>query len=101
MSDGLLSDAAVWIDGELVPVDTAALSPFDHGLTVGDGVFETMRIERGEVFAISRHLARLHRSASALGLELSFTDEELRAGANAVVAANGEAAGRVRLTLTS
>ena len=30
-----------WINGELVPDDEASLSITDHGLTVGDGCFET------------------------------------------------------------
>ena len=32
----------VWLNGELV--DDARVSVMDHGLTVGDGVFETMRV---------------------------------------------------------
>ena len=41
----------VWVDGALVAVDDARISPFDHGLLVGDGVFETIRVYGGEPFA--------------------------------------------------
>ena len=34
----------------------------DHGLTVGDGVFETMKVVDGVPFALTRHLARLQQS---------------------------------------
>lgn len=45
-----------------------SISPLDHGLTVGGGVFETCKIVDGVPFALSRHLRRLTRSAELLGL---------------------------------
>ncbi|MFG0248573.1 MAG: branched-chain amino acid aminotransferase, partial [Phycisphaeraceae bacterium JB051] len=30
----------VWLDGNLVPAEEAAVSVFDHGVLYGDGVFE-------------------------------------------------------------
>ena len=49
----------VWLDGGLLDADEARISVRDHGLTVGDGVFETMKVVDGVPFALSRHLARL------------------------------------------
>ena len=40
----------------------------DHGLTVGDGVFEAVKVLDGRPFALTRHLERLTRSAAGLGL---------------------------------
>ena len=56
------------MNGELLPDDEAKVSVFDHGLVVGDGVFETIKVAAGQPFALSRHLARLARSAAGLGL---------------------------------
>ncbi len=96
-----MSDARVlWIDGELQPADDASLSVFDHGVTVGDGVFESLRTERGEPFAVTRHLRRLHRSADGLGLNVPFSDAELRDGIGDVLAANGGGEARIRVTVT-
>ena len=54
-----------WIDGHLLPDPTApAVSVTDHGLTVGDGVFEAVKVVGGLPFALDRHLERLGRSAS-------------------------------------
>ena len=64
----------VWIDGSLVDVDDARISPFDHGLLVGDGVFETMRVYGGRPFAWRRHLDRLAASANGLGLTVPDRD---------------------------
>jgi branched-chain amino acid aminotransferase len=83
-----------------MPLDDARVSVLDHGLLVGDGVFETLRIYDGAPFAWTRHVARLHVSADALGLAVP-SDEELRAGADAVIAANGFRDGRLRITITS
>ena len=60
----------VWIDGALVPLADAHISPLDHGLTVGDGVFETLRVYDGVPFAWTRHYERLARSAGGLGLSV-------------------------------
>lgn len=58
----------VWLNGGLVDESDALVSVFDHGLTVGDGVFETLRTYGGRPFAVRRHLERLASSAAGLGL---------------------------------
>jgi branched-chain amino acid aminotransferase len=95
----------VWLDGELLDPGDARVPVFDHGLTVGDGVFETLRTapepgrDRWVPFAVRRHLARLRRSLAGLGLELDRSDDELR-GAMQAVAERLAGPGRVRLTVT-
>jgi branched-chain amino acid aminotransferase len=100
-AEPVVTDApgSVWIDGALTPVAEARVSPFDHGLLVGDGVFETLRVYRGVPFAWRRHIERLGSSASGLGLEVpeAFV---LREAADAVLAANGLDEGRLRITIT-
>jgi len=89
----------VWIDGALVAAADARISPFDHGLLVGDGVFETIRVYGGRPFAWTRHLDRLAHSAAGLGLAVPDRNT-LRAAADAVLAANGHTEARLRLTVT-
>lgn len=90
----------VWLDGKLLddPHDPA-LSLFDHGFTVGDGVFETLKVVDGAAFAVSRHLRRLADSAAGLGLP-EPDDSAVRAGIEAVLAAEHLPRGRVRITYT-
>lgn len=90
----------VWINGALVPGDEARISVFDHGLVTGDGVFETIKVVRGVPFALSRHLARLGRSAAGLGLAEPDLDQ-IRGGAMAVVESSSKPElARMRITVT-
>ncbi|MPY60513.1 aminotransferase class IV [Streptomyces spongiae] len=89
----------IWLDGGLQDIEAARVSVLDHGLTVGDGVFETVKAVDGRPFALTRHLDRLARSARGLGLPEPDLDEVRRACA-AVVDANPMALGRLRITYT-
>ena len=89
----------IWSDGKLRDEHEAVASAVDHGLTVGDGVFETCGVVDGQAFALTRHLRRLKRSAMGLGLDAPDEDE-VRAGVSAVLAA-GSPLGRVRITVTA
>lgn len=90
----------VWINGALVPAVDATVSVFDHGLTVGDGVFETIKAVDGQPFATRRHLDRLRRSAAGLGLEVPVDDAALRQAIDDVLASQGLPFARVRITVT-
>src|SRR6478752_1186606 len=89
-----------WINGDLLPDATGpAVSVADHGLTVGDGVFEAIKVVNGLPFALDLHLARLHRSAAGLGLP--GVDEELvRRGIASVLDGEDLPLGRIRITVT-
>jgi branched-chain amino acid aminotransferase len=89
----------VSLNGALLPLENAAISPLDHGLVVGDGVFETIRVYRGQPFAWTRHVQRLHASAGGIGLTAP-PPEELRATVEAVLAANELSEARLRITVT-
>ena len=82
----------MWVDGRVIDAESARVPALDHGLTVGDGVFETCKVSHGEPFALTRHLRRLNRSLALLGLPPA--DD---AGVRAAVAETVEAAGRLPL----
>jgi branched-chain amino acid aminotransferase len=89
------------MNGELYPDDEARISIFDHGLVVGDGVFETVKVAAGQPFALTRHLERLARSAAGLGIGTPDLDQ-IRAGAFAVIAASSRVPlARMRITVTA
>lgn len=90
----------IWKDGRFLTPEEPALSAVDHGVTVGDGLFETCAVYGGQAFALSRHLRRLARSAAGLGL--TAPDEDLvRRGVEQVLERAGAQAGRLRITVTA
>lgn len=94
-----LDDPVVWIDGRLGPASQTQVSPFDHALLTGDGVFETLKVVGGRPFALTRHLERLRRSAGPMDLEPA-ADADLRDAVAAVIEGNAVEHGRVRITVT-
>ena len=90
----------VWLDGERVEPARAALSIDDPGVRWGEGLFETMRAERGRVALLERHLDRLIASATALGLAPMPTRPAMRADVRAALDASGPGPLRVRLSAT-
>ncbi|GAA4889610.1 aminotransferase class IV [Streptomonospora salina] len=97
----------VWIAGagfgrgRVVDESEGLIPVLDHGITVGDGVFETVKAVAGEPFALTRHLQRLARSAAGLGL--AEPDLDLIAGGvrRALEANPGIELSRVRITVTA
>ncbi|MGW6063145.1 aminotransferase class IV [Streptomyces sp. NPDC055189] len=89
----------IWLNGGLQEMETARVSVLDHGLTVGDGIFETVKTVEGRPFALTRHLDRLARSARGLGLPEPDLDE-VRAACAAVLDADPMPLGRLRITYT-
>jgi branched-chain amino acid aminotransferase len=79
--------------------DAPAVSVTDHGFTVGDGVFESVKIVNGRPFALTRHLRRLTESARGLGLPEPDLDE-IRSAVAGVLAEDPLLLGRLRITFT-
>jgi branched-chain amino acid aminotransferase len=91
----------VWVNGRLTDPAQAAVSVFDHGLMVGDGVFETVKCVGGAPFALTRHLERLRLSARRMEMPDPDTDA-IAEGVRACLAqAPSWALGRIRITHTS
>src|SRR3954471_420241 len=89
-----------WVNGRLLDDPAApAVSVSDHGLTVGDGVFEAVKVIDGAPFALTRHLGRLTRSAAGLGLP-PVDVAEVRRGVDAVLAGSDLSTARLRITYT-
>ena len=90
----------VWLDGEILDAEEARISVRDHGLTVGDGVFETLKVHAGVPFAMRRHLSRLGESAGRLGLEAPHAADLRRAATELIAAHPPGDVGRLRITVT-
>ncbi|QIX26972.1 aminodeoxychorismate lyase [Nocardioides sp. JQ2195] len=89
-----------WVNGQVLSDPrAAAITVSDHGFTVGDGVFEAVKVVEGRPFALTRHVARLARSAAGLGLP-EVDETVVRRAVDEVVAGQDLPLGRVRITFT-
>ena len=91
----------VYLNGELVAAEQAALPALDRGLLYGYGLFETMRSYGGRVFRLAEHYRRLAAGAALLAIAVPLTLDVLEEAIDATLARNGLAGAYVRLTLTA
>ncbi|HET7356886.1 MAG TPA: aminotransferase class IV [Nocardioidaceae bacterium] len=90
-----------WVNGSLFDdAHTAVLPVTDHGITVGDAVFETVKVVAGEPFALTRHLSRLAHSAKGIGLEAP-DEEQVRRAVRDVLEGSPAALQKIRITYTA
>lgn len=64
----------IYLNDRFVKESEATVSVFDHGFLYGDGIYETIRSYGEKIFMRDQHLARLHRSAEAIGLTIPKRD---------------------------
>lgn len=89
-------DGTIWMDGQLVPWRDAKLHVLTHGLHYASGVFEGERVYGGQIFKLTEHTERLHKSAEVLGFTIPYSVEEIDRACNELVAANNIDDGYVR-----
>lgn len=90
----------VWLNGGIMDADEAHVGVTDRGLTLGDGLFETMLWTGEKIRFLDNHLARLRVSARAFSIKLPATIDQIKEGlAQLTTPAQGQTAA-LRLTLT-
>jgi branched-chain amino acid aminotransferase len=81
-------DGWIWFDGKLVPWREANVHVLTHALHYASSVFEGQRAYNGEIFKLTEHSQRLHKSAQILGFEIPWSVAEIDAAAKEVLKAN-------------
>ena len=66
----------IFLNDRFVRQEEAVVSVFDHGFLYGDGVYETIRSYGSRLFMCQQHVARLFRSAEAIGLTIPIHREQ-------------------------
>jgi branched-chain amino acid aminotransferase len=91
----------IWLDGSLVPWESAQVHILTHTLHYGLGVFEGIRCYscadgRSAVFRLQDHLERLYRSARIVELEIPIPVEEYERAVLETLRENGMEEGYIR-----
>lgn len=90
----------IYVNGKFSSIDEARVSPIDRGITLGDGLFETVVVRSGKIKDIDAHLARLKKGAGILGIKIPLSDDEIVAVMQELLNKNKMQDARIRLTLT-
>ena len=78
----------IWLNGKFVDWADAQVHVLTHTLHYGSGVFEGERAYNGQIFKITEHHERLHKSAEMLDFKIPYTVQELNDAANEVLKRN-------------
>lgn len=91
----------VHVGGKLLPREEAKVSVFDSVVQGGDAVWKGLRVYRGAIFCLDKHLERLEASARALAFEHIPERESIKRAIFETLAAKGmHDDTHIRLTLT-
>jgi len=101
VSDPRNASVLINVNGELKPRAEAMVSVFDSGFMLGDGVWEGLRVHRGKVCFLDRHVDRLFEGAKALAMDVGLSRDELAKRLYETLDANRMSEGvHVRLMVT-
>lgn len=89
----------LWFNGAMRDRGAVHIDPADRGLLLGDGAFETMRVQAGHVVHLARHMTRLYAGLETLMITPPARTE-IEAALAHVITENAMQAGSLRLTIT-
>jgi branched-chain amino acid aminotransferase len=87
----------VFHNDQLLPIEQVRLSPGQAGLLSGWGLFTTLRVAQGELFAYERHWRRLEKDARRTRVPFPFDAETVRGQLYQVLRANKVQEGTARI----
>jgi branched-subunit amino acid aminotransferase/4-amino-4-deoxychorismate lyase len=90
----------VYLNGAVLPAEKARISPFDRGLLLGDGLFETLRVYDGVPFLWPEHFRRLAEGCRRTGMRMPLPSRRWQAVIRNLVRRNRLAGGSLRITIT-
>jgi branched-chain amino acid aminotransferase len=90
----------VCLNGVLLDEAEAHIAPSDRGYLLGDGVFETIAVRRGQIKRLNAHLMRLGQDLKVIGLRTPWADTAIKSWIEKLLAENNLADAVVRITIT-
>ena len=89
-----------WWNGRLVPLDEVRIDPGDPGFLLGDGLFETLRVDDGRTMDVDAHLDRLLAGLARIGIDLPEDRTALAQAVASVAETAPRPVARMRITIT-
>jgi len=91
---------SVFLNGQIVPGESATVPIFDRAFLYGDGLFETLRVSKGQPHLWDEHFTRFSAGAKVLGIALAYDSTGLRKEVYKLLDANGSADAVLRIQLS-
>lgn len=88
------------VNGTITPRAEAMVSVFDSGFMLGDGVWEGLRVHKGQIAFLDAHMDRLFEGAKAIAMDIGISREQLIARLHETIEANGMTGCHIRLMVT-
>lgn len=95
-----MTEAALSVNGQIVPIEGGHLSALDRGFLLGDGLFETIRVHQARPIRLERHFARLRAGAGVLDLPIDRDDDALARIIGLTLADTDLTEATIRLTIS-
>lgn len=92
--------SVAYLNGQFLPLADANVSVLDRGFLFADGIYEVTAVLDGRLVDSASHLARLERSAAAIGLRLPISPARIEAAQRELAAHNDLTEGLIYLQLT-
>lgn len=77
------------LNGKLLPLEEARISPMDRGFLFGDGIYEVIPSYGGRMVGFDRHMDRLDKGLSAIGIANPKSREQWEESLNELLSRNG------------
>jgi branched-chain amino acid aminotransferase len=90
----------IYLNGKIIALKDAGLSPLDRGLLYGDGVFESLRTYQGAPFQLEEHIKRLLNGLKSLRIRAPLSAAQLKAAVLKTLAANRSKESYIRIMIT-
>jgi len=90
----------VYVNGDFVAAENAAISIFDRGFLFADGVYEVTAVLGGRMIDFAPHVQRLRASMAKLEMSLDMDDAAIEAFHHGLIERNGLENGVVYMQVT-
>ena len=79
----------IYVNGQIVPKAQAMVSVYDSGFMLGDGIWEGLRLYKGNWAFADEHMDRLFDAAKAIDLTIGMTKDKMISALSETQKANG------------
>ena len=92
----------VFLNNEIISDEKPYIYIKDRGFLLGDGIFETIKVQNGQIVFFDEHYRRLENSAKFLSIPMPYSQSSLKESCTTLIKKNNlyDSSAAMRITLT-